>query len=437
MVSRDDVVRLQLRGPPKSVHAQTCTVAGRCVRALRHVAVAALAQQPARFEDVVRNLRNPGSEDSHQRGAPAARSGISRSDRAAGARWSPIRSNEIQLEAIDAELSFFLVEPVPAKKRVALVVEVRDRGPCAGRVRAGAAGACGPKPVPAELVDALLQAVDDENASVRVEAIYALGVDRVGRRIAAVGSSRRPLIKALDHYDPAVRAGAARVVGRLEVKSAGDALIKAVNDSSADVRYAAMRALGEIREERAVQALTEQLNYYGKGEGAVVRARRAGAHRAPVERRRRSSAARRQGSVHAPRGGRRAWPRRRRHVGRRRSSARSTRTSPTMARAAMAFALYKKGRRHLPRRLVDFLDSDELAPQIQDYLLELGPLRSPLARRRLQEPDATSARNLVTVLGAIGDQSTVAALEALQRGSDREVAARPTYAIERIKMTPR
>ena len=46
-----------------------------------------------------------------------------------------------------------------------------------------------------------------------------------------------------------------------------------------------MRALGLLREERAVAALTEQLKFYGKGRRGLVGARRARAHRAPVERR--------------------------------------------------------------------------------------------------------------------------------------------------------
>ena len=65
-----------------------------------------------------------------------------------------------------------------------------------------------------------------------------------------------------------MRAGAARVIGRLKVAETGEALIKAVNDSQAEVRYAAMRALGAIGEPRAIAALTEQLAYYKKGEGA-------------------------------------------------------------------------------------------------------------------------------------------------------------------------
>ena len=125
--------------------------------------------------------------------------------------------NAIQLEAIDAELSFFLVEPVPAKKRVALVVEVRTDGRAPAAFELGPARVW-PKAVPAELVDALLQAVDDDNKKVRIEAIYTLGVIGSASRVALSEAAVARLIKALDHYDPAVRAGAARVIGRLQVK---------------------------------------------------------------------------------------------------------------------------------------------------------------------------------------------------------------------------
>src|SRR5262249_37057367 len=102
-------------------------------------------------------------------------------------------------------------------------------------------------------------------AKVRFEAIYTLGA--IGRPPLADDAAQQ-LIKALDHYDAAIRTAAARVIGRLNVTSAADALIKAINDSNPQVRYAAMRALGEIKEERAVQALTEQLKFYKQGEGA-------------------------------------------------------------------------------------------------------------------------------------------------------------------------
>src|SRR6266540_1765308 len=66
------------------------------------------------------------------------------------------------------------------------------------------------RPVPAELVDGLLKAVDDENPKVRIEAIYALGTIA---RPPLPDAAAAQLVKALDHYDPAVRAAAARVIG--------------------------------------------------------------------------------------------------------------------------------------------------------------------------------------------------------------------------------
>src|SRR6185503_690484 len=111
----------------------------------------------------------------------------------------------------------------------------------------------------------LLQAVDDDNGKVRLDAIYAIGV--IARGPMAAEHVER-LKKALDHYDPAVRTGAARVIGRLRVPGTSETLLKAVNDSQPDVRYAAMRALGLLKDDGAVAALTEQLAFYKKGEGA-------------------------------------------------------------------------------------------------------------------------------------------------------------------------
>ena len=208
-------------------------------------AAAPSAAQQARYDDVVRNLRNPDPKVRlaavqllHESKYPEAIVPM------AALVTDPV--DEIQLAAIDAELSFFLVDDVPSKKRVALVVEKRTTG---GRaLNAFALGPLGvwPRPVAPELSTALVAAVDDENARVRTEAIYTLGAIS---RAPADADTARGLIKALDHYNPAIRAAAAKIAGRLEVKSAGDTLIKAINDSQAPVRYAAMRALGAIGEE--------------------------------------------------------------------------------------------------------------------------------------------------------------------------------------------
>jgi HEAT repeat protein len=397
-------------------------------------AVASIAQQPAKFEDVVRNLRNPD---------PKIRISAVRLLRETGyvEAITPLAAavndqvNEIQLEAIDAELSFFLVEPVPTKKRVALVVEVRTDGRAPAAFELGPL-AVWPKPVPVELVDALLQAVDDDHKKVRVEAIYTLGTIGSPANVKLSEAATARLLKALDHYDPAVRAGAARVVGRLQVKSAGDALLNAVNDSNAEVRYASIRALGEIDDERAVQALTEQLSYYGSGEGAwsALDALARIAHpssvslfqsrladKDPYLRRAAAEGIARAGDTKSVE-----------------PFITEVNQDPSeMVRAAMTFALYKKGHANFLGRLIDFMDSNQSALQISGYFMELGPSIVPLAIVRLKEPDAEVRRNLVTILGALGDQSTATALTPYKEDRSREVATAASYAIERIKMTAR
>jgi HEAT repeat protein len=381
------------------------------------------------FEDVVRNLRNPDAkvrlsalrllrEANHPEAVVPLAQLVN----------DPV--DQIQIEAIGAELAFFLVEPVPAKKRVAWIVEVRNPGVAPAAFALGPL-AVWPRDAPAELISALLRAVDDDNAKVRVEAIYALGV--VGRAPLA-DEAAQLLIKALDHYDPAVRAGAARVVGRLEVASAGEALIKAINDSNAQVRFASMRALGEIGEERAIQALTDQFTFYGKGEGAWAAldalARIGHASSVPLFKTRltdRDPLLRRAAAEGLGRTGDTS------EVSVLEIGAGNDESET--ARAAMAFALQKLGRNYVTR-LVDFLDSAKMTAQVQSYLLELGPSIVPALTPRLQEPDAEVRARIAEVLGLLGGEAALAALQPLTQGKDRDVVDAATRAIERIKMSP-
>ena len=404
------------------------------VPALVATAVAALAQQPARFEDVVRNLRNPDQKIRISAVRLLRETGYAEAITPLAAVIND-QVNEIQLEAIAAELSFYLVEPVPAKKKVALVVEVRTAGQAPSAFELGPL-AVWPKPVPAELVDALLQAVDDDNKKVRVEAIYTLGVIGSGLPLKLSDAAVGRLLKALDHYDATVRAGAARVIGRLKVASAGDALLKGVNDSNADVRYASIRALGEIRDERAIQALTEQLSYYDKGEGAWAAldalARIANPSSVPIFQARladKDPYLRRAAVEGLARAGDAASVER--------FVIDANQDDSEMVRAAMAFALYKKGHVSFLGRLIDFTDSDQLAPQLLGYFVELGSSVVPPVVIRLAEPDDDVRRHLVTILGAIGDQSTATVLAPLKDDRNREVSAAATTAIERLKMTGR
>ena len=405
-------------------------------RAVRGLAAAVLAlvsashalAQPARFDDVVRNLRNPDAKE---------RLNAVRLLREAGypeaiVPLAPLVNDPldpIQLEAIAAELSFFLVQDVPERKRVALIVELRNRGGAEAAFHLGPL-AVWPRAVPPELTMALLRAIDDENARVRAEAIYAAATIA---RAPLEPAAEQLLVRALDHYDPTVRTGAALFAGRAGVTVASEALIKAINDSNAGVRYAAMRALGQLRDQDAVVALTEQLAFYGKGDGAwwaldalariahpssvplfVARIadRDANLRRAAAEGLGRSGDTTQISVLETGAGN----------------------DASDAARAAMTFALQKLGRHYLPR-LIEFLDEGRTALQVQGYFLELGPAIEKELLPSLQEPDASLRAALADVLGAIGGDASLAALQTLQQQDrDRTDAAR--RAVERIKMRP-
>jgi HEAT repeat protein len=391
------------------------------------MAVAAVVNaQPARFDDVVRNLRNP---DPKVRLAAVKLLREAKYPEAivplAALVGDPL--DQIQLEAIAAELSFFLVNDVPERRRRALFIEVRNGGGAQAAFLQGPL-AVWPRPVPPEVMLALLKAVDDEMARVRLEAIYAAAT--IGR--APLGPEAEPLlIKALDHYDPQVRAGAALFAGRAGVAAAAEPLIKLVNDSAAQVRYAAMRALGQLREERAVVALTEQLKYYNKGEAAWSAldglARIAHPSSIPVFASRlsdRDPQLRRAAAEGIGRAGDKSQ-----------MAALETgagNDASGAARAAMAFALQKLGRNYVPR-LVEFLDDGSVAVQVQDYFVELGqPVEKELIPS-LQEFDAPIRAAAADVLGLIGGDASLAALQGLQE-KDKIVAEAIGRAVERIKL---
>ena len=386
------------------------------------------AVEPPKFADVVRNLRNP---DAKVR-ISALRVLREAQNAEAVVPVAPLVNDpveQIQLEAIQTELSFFVVERMAERKRVGLLLEVRNRGRVASIFDMGPL-AVWPKAVPAALVEELLKAVDDESARVRNEAIYALGI------VGGTGfpaESEAALIKTLDHYDAAVRTAAARVIGRLQIKSAGDALIKAIEDSNRDVRYAAMRALGDIEESRAIKTLSDQLIYYGKGEGALAAlealARIGDPSSVPVFIQHLTSKDPQMRRAAAEGLGRAGDA----------SQATTLETgagndlAPT-TRAAMAFALQKLGRNYVTR-LVDFLSSDELSLQVQGYLIELGEDIEQELLPRLQEPDDIVRARVAQVLGAIGGDSSVLALQEMKaKDRDRMVASAVERAVERIKL---
>jgi len=181
--------------------------------------------------------------------------------------------DDIQLEAIGAELNIFLADRGATK----------PRGSLEGASAAFAAGpeAIGPMPVPLALMGALRTASRDENPRVASEALYAFGALSAG----VSGNSRRELrsisgpelVGALGAADPSVRSAALNVLGRVYERgptdgpvdpSVGDPIVHIMNEPDRILALGAIHAVGAMRYERALVSLTELFQYHGTGEMA-------------------------------------------------------------------------------------------------------------------------------------------------------------------------
>ncbi len=172
------------------------------------VAVTAVsAAGDCRFEDVVRNLRNPDPKIRLSARPAAARGRVHRSDRPD--RRARHRSDRRDSARGDRRGAVVLPgRDCADEARVAFVLSKCATRRRAGGLRARARWRCGRGRRPRNWSMRCCQAVDDENPQGS-----ARGDLRAGRRGAGRRSPRRPpasSIKALDHYDPAIRAAAAQ-----------------------------------------------------------------------------------------------------------------------------------------------------------------------------------------------------------------------------------
>jgi HEAT repeat protein len=351
--------------------------------------------------------------------------------------------DEVQLAAIAAELNIFLAEHIVPKKRVGLVVEVRNP------ILAEPAFAAGPSvlgalPVPVEVIDALRFASRDDNPRVALEALYGFGV--LG--VSPFGVARRELLRRsgpdiaalLGVPDPAMRYAAVRVMGRLFAKRAddepidpgvGDAVIIALNDKDRTVTIAAMEALGSMRYERGVQALTDLFTFHGKGDVAEA-ALDALAHiahetSAPlfVAQLAAKSATQRAIAIDGlARGGDRA---RLADISR---VADADRSDAVVLAATFASVLLANGS---VDRIVEAVARPKQRDQAQQYLVELAPGRSAAFARYLMDPDERIRLAVVTALGVSTDPAALPLLEALLQDRSPSVARAAEHAVARLR----
>jgi HEAT repeat protein len=333
--------------------------------------------------------------------------------------------DRIQFAAIDAELSFFLVEPIGTRR----VMSMSGGG---SRSRAQEAFDAGPfvrmsSPAPLVVLDDLISAMRDSNPRIRFDAVHALGVIAESPLPPA---QAKGLIDGLDHYDPLIRAAAARVIGRLRVTDAGDKLIAGLNDSNVIVRRFCAEALGRIREARAIQSLTELAAYY-RGDETSAEMTLALARIAHPS----SLALFRSQLKSADPAMRRAAAEGLGRLGDRESldalKAMMTSDPSSAARLAATFAVGAVGdpQVHLIAAALASVD----AAQARDYLLELGAAAVPGLQSALGvAADARFRADVVHALGFSGTPSAVPIIEPFLKDKDERVSRAAANAINRL-----
>jgi HEAT repeat protein len=330
----------------------------------------------------------------------------------------------VRFAAIDAELTFFLNEPVGV---------AATEGKAPSHSRAQAAFDAGPlvrnaAAAPASVLDALVHALADPLPRIRFDALHALGV--IAEPPLAPDAADA-IAAGLDAADPTTRIATARVLGRLRVKRAGEKLIAALNDSNRLEQKYATEALGLVKEERAVASLLQRLDFYKSGDMAaetLLALARIGDASARDAFRARVSDGDPAMRVAALEG-----------LGRLRDAesrdalvTRRQKDGSAPVRLAATFAMGRLEDPDVPT-LIQGLTSADTYGQAVDYLLELGPAALPGARTTLGATrDAGLKADLIHVIGFIGARDSVPAIEPLLKDHNDRVAHAAMDAIARL-----
>src|SRR5262245_38332573 len=390
--------------------------------AQRPVTTADLAAAQAQWQDIIRNLRHPDAKVRLASVQQLGNAGYS----AAAEYVAPLVTDpddNVQFAAIDAELTFFLVEPVSARRGLggggkSRAQEAFDAGPF---VRSAASA-------PLIVVDQLIAAMRDKNERIRFDAVHAVGVLAESPLPPA---QLNALLDGLDHYDSVVRTATARVLGRLRAAGAGEKLIAGLNDTNALARRYSAEALGLVREERAVASLTELTNYYGRtdmGRATLLALARI-AHPSSLEflRGRLSDA-----DAEFRRAAAEGLGRLRDRDSLATLKTMSTSDPDASARLAATFAvgLLSDPQAHV---IVAAFETGGTSAQARDYLLELGGAALPAVQAALTAaPDPRTRADLIHLLGFIGGRDGRSSLDSYVQDKDERVSRAATNAIARL-----
>ena len=351
--------------------------------------------------------------------------------------------DDVQLQAIAAEVNIFLAEKIVVRKRVGFIVEVRNPIVAETAFTSGPL-VLGPRPVPPEVLSALRAAAADNHPRIALEALYAFGT----LAVQPGGAARRELLRAsapsltalTGAADPALRYAALRVLGRLFEprrqdepidQSAGDAIITTLNDRDRTLKIAAMQALGSMRYERSVQALIDLYRYYRKGDEAAaaldalarighesamplftaqLQSRNTPLRSAAIEGIARVGDRTKLAEIEKATGGDRN----------------------DVVLLAGSFAAVLLGSSPIDA-IVEALVKPRLRGQAKQYLVEIAAGRPTILSRQAQDPDARMRIDVVDVLGLTYDPAALPLAQSLQKDKDPEVARAADRAVARLK----
>jgi HEAT repeat protein len=351
--------------------------------------------------------------------------------------------DEVQLEAIAAELNIFLAEKIVPRKRVGRVIEIRNAVMAEPLFSSGPL-AIGSRPIPAAILTALRGASRDDNRRVGLEALYAFGV----LAVEPGGTARRDLLTVtgpdvaalIGAVDPALRYAALRVLGRVFAArpgdasvdpAVGDAIVGALNDPDNVVKGAAIQALGDLRYDRAVQALTELFQYHVKGPlaeaslDALARIAHPGSGPLFTDALTSKTATLKGIGIEglARLGDKQQLPAIEKALA-------GERSDPTLLAGRFAAAMLG-GASIDP--IAEALARPKLHDQAKHYLIELAPGRTAALTPLLQDPISGVRIDAVDAIALGGDASGIPAVEPLSRDADPRVARAAERALARLR----
>ncbi len=419
---------------------------------------AGAARQQIPFEDVIANLKAP---------APASRIQALKMLRESGyleaaLPVAPLMADparEVQVDAIDTEIALFLVDEAYTRQTGRAIVG-RGEPSLALLAFAVGPGATVSNPVPASVIGALVAATRSTVLETRFEAAYALGV--LGTPLVRAGTLREGkaavdrLLALMRDPEPAMRLGATHVLSRLmgaarlvpdrnrelldSRQTVGDQFVMGINDTDPLQRLACMKALGEVGHERGLQALSEQLDYYKKGEVALAALDAIAriAHPSSIQLLASQLDSRdeefRQLAVDGLA----------RINDRIALQAVETRVADDRSRRvklALAFARYRANGASQVGIIAEALKPNvfgvkTLQVQAWNYLLELGSEIVPSLLPFLQSRDADTRAMVAEALGVIGDPRALPSLDAAMQDASRMVSAAAARSVKRLRPRP-